>query len=51
MKEEFREEECIDCFGTGTRERDISSYTDITPQYEEVQCWECNGQGFIEVED
>ena len=41
-------EECISCHGTGTRERDVSVYTDITPQIEEIECWECDGYGYTE---
>jgi len=42
------EEECQACFGSGTVERDLTSMSDMTPQYEESPCAECDGIGTIE---
>ena len=44
------EVDCEECGGSGSREHDISSYTDITPQYEYRKCEECSGQGTVDKE-
>ena len=44
------EVDCEECDGNGSREHDISSYIDITPQYEHRPCEECGGYGTVEKE-
>tara|TARA_R110000764_G_scaffold192808_3_gene278030 strand:- start:393 stop:638 length:246 start_codon:yes stop_codon:yes gene_type:complete len=46
----FTEVDCTECDGTGSREHDISTYADISPQSEYRICEECNGHGEIEME-
>jgi DnaJ-class molecular chaperone len=42
--------DCTECDGTGSREHDISTYTDTSPQSEYRECEECNGSGEVEIE-
>ena len=48
MEEE--EIDCRTCFGSGTVERDVSSMSDMTPQYDEIICVECEGTGIEIIE-
>ena len=46
--EVFKDEHEIDCeicYGEGTTEHDVSSYSDTSPQSEYRECEECNGSG------
>jgi|TARA_R110000787_G_scaffold11722_1_gene38395 DnaJ-class molecular chaperone len=45
------EVDCKECDGSGKREHDVSTYTDITPQYEYRKCEECDGSGTLEEEE
>ena len=47
MEEEI---DCRTCFGSGTVERDVSSMSDMTPQYDEIICVECEGTGIEIIE-